>query len=86
MATTCDTPGTASSRFRRSYSPKARTTVSGTLPSGDDSDNSMISPVMPVIGVISTWTPLGIRSLTVASRSPTKLRARKMSVPQSNST
>ena len=69
-------PGTDSRSFRNSNSPYERSSIGEMLLSGDDSENSMISPVIDVIGVISAWALGGSTSRTLSSRSPTWVRAR----------
>jgi hypothetical protein len=70
------TPGMASSLFRRSNSAYDRSSIGRTLPSGDDTASSMISPVIDVIGVISACASGGRSSRIVSSRSETSWRAR----------
>jgi hypothetical protein len=69
-------PGIAIRCVRRSNSAKLRRSIGGTLPSGDDTDSSMISPVIEVIGVISACASVGSAPRAAASFSATSVRAR----------
>jgi hypothetical protein len=82
---TCDTPATASSRRRTSVSVTVRSVSSS--PVSDDTAKNKISPMIDEMGArIGRFACGGRAPLTSASFSATICRARKMSVPQSNST
>ena len=84
MGITCATPGTASSRRRIVQSATVRSSVGDCVPVRPI---MRISPITLETGASTgAEIPVGSAADTVCSFSATICRARKMSVPQSNST